>query len=95
MSNKAFIFSIVKTIEKVFKCFCYAYLDENATEINPWWVICVDDFSIYNSDKFKKITKTYHSLSRKRRIRLSFAYCIPSEERLYEYAQKDILIMRI
>ena len=95
MSNKAFIFGIVKTIEKVFRCFCYAYSDENAPEINLWWTICVDDFAIYSSDKFKKITKTYYDLSRKRKIRLLFAYCNPSEKRLYEYAQKDILIMKI
>ena len=94
MSNKAFIFSIVKTIEKVFGCFCYAYFGENATEINPWRTICIDDADIYSLDKFKKITKTYHALSRKRKIGLLFAYCKPSEERLYEYAQKDILIMK-
>lgn len=34
MSNKAFIFSIVKTVEKVFGCFCYAYFGENAKEIS-------------------------------------------------------------
>lgn len=95
MSNKAFIFGIVKTIEKVFGCFCYAYLVENNAEINPWWTICVDDFAIYSSDKFKKITKTYCTLGRKRKITLLFAYCKPLEERLYEYAQKDILIMRV
>nr|DAO60349.1 MAG TPA: hypothetical protein [Caudoviricetes sp.] len=94
MSNKAFIFSIVKTVEKVFGCFCYAYFGENAKEIKPWWTICVDDAAIYSSDKFKKITKTYHDLGRKRKIGLLFAYCNPSEERLYEYAQKDILIMK-
>lgn len=88
MSERSFIFKIVKVVERTFGCITFALN-------NRGWVVCVDDAKVYNSDKFKNLARAYHVLSRRRKIKILFAYCHAVEERLMEYASKENLIISV
>ena len=94
MSERAFIFKIVKAIEKTFNCFCFAKVDRNARGAY-WWTICVDNPSVYSDKRFKSLSKSYYKLSKSKGVGVLFAYCHPNEEKLLEYSLRGELIINV
>lgn len=93
MSERNFIYNLVRQTEERFKCICYAYKDGNDTKTHVWWSICIDNYELYFSDEFRKWTKEWHDKSRNNRMRILFCYCNPSEEKLAKLAEEDNLVL--
>lgn len=95
MSDRTYIFKIIKEIEERWGCICYAYLDSNTPNTNIWWTICIDNYELYTSEEIKPWFDKYRNESNKRGIKILFCYCNPIESKLLELAKNDNLILNI
>ena len=95
MNEQNFIYKLVRQTEEKFSCICYSYKDGNTNENNVWWDICIDNYELYYSDKFRAWTKQWHRKSKDVRINLLFCYCNPIEEKLAKFAEGDNLILNL
>lgn len=93
MNSNSFILKIISVIRKVFKCSCYARLDENSSGTFKCWFICVDNVETYfNNDKFKSLTNSYYNLSRKMGLKIVFSCSFANDRLLAEYDRRGVLI---
>lgn len=95
MNERNFIHKLVRQTEERFGCICYAYKDGNASKTNIWWNVCVDNYELYYSAKFRDWTKRLHSKSKEFNIILLFYYCNPIEKKLAKLAEENDLIMNL
>lgn len=93
MNERNFICKLVRQTEEKFGCICYAYKDRNMN--NTWWDICIDNYEIYYSDKFRKWAKEWYRKSKDVTINLVICYCKPTEEKLANFAAEDNLILNL
>ena len=74
----------------------YAHEDGNATGTHKWTTVCVSDLDMYFHDqRFKALTRAWHTVAAKKGFKLVFCYCNPKEKNLAELADQDNLIMNI
>lgn len=95
MTERGFIFKIVKKTEEKFGCICYSYKDSNTPKTYCWWNVCIDDYDSYTSNDFKNWSSCCHAEAKKVGINILFCYCNPLESKLVELAEQDNLIMNI
>lgn len=96
MSVHGIIYKAIKEIESEFDgVIAYAYQDSNEPQTNAWWQVCVSDYDIYCSQRFKDLCSRYHQRIRLKGSKVVFAYCSPIEKRLEELALDDNLIMNV
>lgn len=95
MNERNFIHKLVRQTEEKFGCICYAYKDGNVSKTNIWWNVCVDNYELYYSAKFRDWIKRWHSKFKEVNISLLFCYCNPIEEKLAKLAEEDGLIMNL
>lgn len=93
MSERNFIYNLVRQTEDKFKCICYSYKDGNTDKTCVWWNVCIDNYELYYSDEFRQWAKMWHDKSRKSGVSVLFCYCNPIEGKLAELAEQDNLIM--
>lgn len=88
MNEWKILYKVCKQAETKFdNVICYAYKD------GLFWNICIDDYDKYLSKEYKEFTSKWHKILKAAKINAVFCYCHPSEERLFELAQKDNLIL--
>lgn len=74
----------------------YAHEDGNATGTNKWTAVCVSDLDMYFHDqRFKALTRAWHTVAAKKGFNLVFCYCSPKEKNLAELADNENLIMNV
>ena len=74
----------------------WAHEDGNRTGTHKWTMVCVSDFDMYFHDqRFKALTRAWHTVAAKKGFKLVFCYCSPKEKKLAELAEQDNLIMNI
>lgn len=96
MSERSTVFNIVKAIETKFEnVIAYAYFDGNEPMTYTWWTICISNWELYYSQKFKEFNEQWREKAKKRGLKLLFCYCNPLEKNLLELAEKDNLIMNL
>ena len=95
MSERGFIYKIVRQTEERFGCICYSYKDVNAPKTYVWWNVCIDNYELYYSDEFRAWTKEWHRKSKDVKINIVFCYCNPIEEKLAKFAEEDNLILNL
>lgn len=94
MKERNKVYKVVKSIEQHFPgCVAWAHFDGNAPMTYTYWTVCVNDYELYYSDEYKKLTKELRE--KYNDVRFLFCYCNPLESKLAELAEKDNLIMNI
>lgn len=74
----------------------YAYQQSNMSGTHRWIEICVSDLDLYfNDQRFKALTRAWHTVALKKGFKLIFCYCCPKEKKIEELAEKGNLIMNI
>ena len=97
VKNVAFIRGVLAKCESLRNgVVAYAHEEKNSTGTYRWTEVCVSDLDMYfNDQRFKALTRAWHTVALKKRFKLIFCYCNPKEKRLAELAEKDNLIMNI
>jgi hypothetical protein len=97
MKIENFILNILRKIESLKDgMIAYAYLDGNALMSHTWYLVCLNDYEMYMNDKrLKALMNAWHKAGKALGIKVIFAYCNPSEEKLNELAEKDNLFLNV
>lgn len=90
-----FISKLVKDIEDKFSVLAYAYIDGNEPKTHIWWMVCVDNYSLYTSKEYKEFTEQKRIIFKKLDIKVVFCYRSALESILVDLAAQDNLIMNI
>lgn len=95
MTERNFIQKIIDATEEKFGCLCYAV--NNPSGNRPFWNVCIDDYDLYRSAKFKKWNTQWYNEHRASGYSfiMVFCYCRPIAETLWEYAQNNNLIINV
>ena len=67
-----FISKLVKDIEDKFSVLAYAYIDGNEPKTHIWWMVCVDNYSLYTSKEYKEFTEQKRIIFKKLDIKVVF-----------------------
>lgn len=97
MKIDTFILNILRKVESLKEgVIAYAYLDGNEPMTHTWYCVCLNDYEMYTTDKrFKALSKAWHTAAKAIGIKVIFAYCQPSEERLESLANADNLFLNV
>lgn len=89
MDAREVLYKICEKAERDFNVICYAYQSKDL------WHICIDNSEVYMSREFAEFAVQCTSAMRSvnSACRIVFCFCPPTEERLYEMAQNDNLIL--
>jgi hypothetical protein len=94
MNERKFLYKVCKDTEKKFNVICYAY--KTALGSQYVWNICVNDYELYSHDaEFKDWRDNIYLQAKELSIKISFCFCNPKEENLWELAQNNNLILVI
>ena len=69
--------------------------DGNEPKTHIWWMVCVDNYSLYTSKEYKEFTEQKRIIFKKLDIKVVFCYRSALESILVDLAAKDNLIMNI
>lgn len=95
MNERNFVLKIVRQAEEEFGGICFSYKDGNATKTHEWWNVCIDDYELYFSNKFKAWASRWRDKGKEQSVNLLFCYCNPLESKLAKLAEEDNLIMNL
>lgn len=92
-----FILSVIRKIESLKEgVIAYGYIDGNDNKTHTWYCVCLSDYDMYMSDKrFKALSKAWNKAGKSLGIKLIFAYCNPSEEKLGKLLEENNLFLNV
>lgn len=92
-----FLISIIRKIESLKEgVIAFGYLDGNENMTHRWYCVCLNDYDMYKSDKrLIELKNAWHKAGKALGIKIVFAYCHPSEEKLEELLDKNNLWMNV
>ena len=86
----------VKSIEKKFGVLAWGTLESNGSKTFFYWSIHINDFKLYYSEEFKKVSASFYKIAvTKYKTKILFCYQNPSEKILAEAAEHNDLVMNI
>jgi hypothetical protein len=91
-----FVLLSIKKIEREFNVVAWGNVEYNEPKTFSYWNIHINDYNVYQSDLFRKISKSLYKIAvTKYKIKLLFCYQNPNEDMLMKLADEGNLIMNV
>lgn len=74
----------------------FAYLDGNENKSHTWYCVCLNDYEMYTKDKrFIALSNAWRKAGKALGVKIIFACCYPSEEKLGKLLEEENLWMNV
>lgn len=94
MKIENFVLNIIKKIESLSdNVIAYGYNTGNDVNTYNWWEICISDFDLYTSERFRKLSNAWHTVVKKRGEKIVFVCKKAEEKELVRLLEENNLIL--